>query len=322
MEKIYRGTVEYYDSRDGEWYLIEQISGDCYGDVIYWDVQDALFGQGFKLRAKVFDLFENESAYVEWGPFEIVDVTPPDTEAPVINIFEMYGGNLSQLETNETYIFSIGGTDDYGLDTVDFYYYEPQGDSWVYAVEAVVTRIHSEYIRVTWTVPNNLLGENYKLKVIAFDESGKASNTLEYGPVTIIDGTSPSFTITRPIETDIYNLGDTLSLEWNTVSVHDTHIYDVDIINAGRDSQIDYNIDNTSTYQWTIPMDAALAGEQVQLYIRGKDLVNKEWGDAYSAPFEIIDNSPKPVDPWEYPERITENNIFTQTGVNTMIFCV
>jgi PKD repeat protein len=177
--------------KDGDFYLwspTEQLwrflgtaavsnSGSNYVEMKWYVPTDLPLGTGYKIKGNLRDYRGNESAFKEWGPFEIIDGT-----TPTFNITSPNGGETFILGATNTISWTSSSTG--GVPKVNLYLEYP--DSYTTLVSNI-----SNSGNYSWSIPLNssYVGNKFKIRVRGAD----AKNYLEG-----IDNSDNYFTISDP----------------------------------------------------------------------------------------------------------------------------
>ncbi len=229
-----------------------------------------------------------------------------DAQVPVITDFRM-GWNFTVNNQSDRFI-QFTGSDNIGIMEGDIYYWDPAASRWNY----ILTRgtEGQNGAGIWWTVPAELLGAGYKLKLVVRDYRGNESLPREWGPFTVIDGTPPQFTITSPNGGENLALGTNQTITWTTESAHPVNRVNLYLDYPGGSDGIASNVNNTGSYQWNVPFNSRYAGTQAKVRILGSDSVNFiESTDVSDDIFTISDNSTRADAPWLNPEMISHASL-------------
>jgi len=223
----------------------------------------------------------------------------PDDEAPVMNTFELRWATNYVVKNQTEYSLLAFGDDNIGLKEADFYLWNPTEEIWTFLGTEAVT--NSSQAMMTWYIPDDLLGAGFKVKGVFSDYQGNKSNELEWGPFEIINGTSPTFEIITPNGGEEWSLGSTQTITWNYTSVNNIPNVNLYSVYPTTYDYIKSSVANTGSYEWQIPNNSYYAGTKIKVRINGTDSVNGKVGvDESDDYFSLVDNSPKPADPWSY----------------------
>lgn len=94
---VAEADIHYYDPHQDAWILLT--SGDVGGNNQFdheWTIPAELLGEGYFIRAVFRDYRGNESEPAQYGPFEIIDGTPPD-----VTVVSPNGGEVWPLGTTQ-----------------------------------------------------------------------------------------------------------------------------------------------------------------------------------------------------------------------------
>lgn len=158
-----------------------------------------------------------------------------------------------------------------------------------------------------WYVPAELLGPGYKVRATLFDYQGNASETVEWGPFTLTDGSPPEAGVISPNGGEVWPLGTTQTIQWDITSPNGVDQVDIELISNNGSYRIAVNKPNTGRYDWEIPEEFLFAGNALKIKVFGEDNANfRQSFDISDNFFSIIDPTPDPDLPWSRPIVVTE----------------
>jgi len=298
----------YYDPLEGYWQFLmsEDYTVVPEKEIVRtfdWYIDDSFLGEGYKFKAIVRD-FRGNTSSLESLEYEIIAREEVlDTTAPSIDEFYLtYYYPDRKFKTGKQYTFTVKTAENPGIYFADFSIYNPNMDEWVLIGEHITGFDNGVYRMFDWIIPDNYLGLGFKAKTVLYDDAGNVSETVEYGPFEIVEGSAPEFIFRSPQRGDVYELGTSMNISWDTQSVGDVgrvSIY-VDYLDTGITDEKIISIDNTGSFVWDIPLDYAFVGENIQIHIEGEDSDTRKNGISSSETFSIIDSS-EPSEPWLGP---------------------
>jgi len=295
--------VYYFDPVAGEWNFINSRNCDGYGDILIWNIPADLHGNGFRLKAIVYDAFSNPSEAREWGPFEIVDSYPPDNEIPIIEFMELrYGNGSGNFKNQTTYNILVDGEDNEAYGEGDIYYWDINTGEW--ELIGTFAAMNTTQIYAPWTIPASLFGSGYKLKAVVRDPSGNASLPMEWGPFNVIDGTLPTGTVTvQGLDEGKWGIGQEKTINWTiNTSTPLLGISSIRFRYGSSSTQIASNYDITqNSFTYTIPVNSYYTTDSAYIEMDVYDS-NYNHGIIKSENFQVVDATPIPQEPWSVPE--------------------
>lgn len=228
-----------------------------------------------------------------------------DTAPPVISNFELrYLINSAVSNQNEKDLI-VWGSDNVGIKEADFYYWDPVAQSWIF-IATGDARGQNE-ISWKWYVPASLLGNGFKMKAVLRDFQGNESAPREWGPFRIIDGTPPRFTVTSPNGGNVWPLGSTQTITWDTQAANSVSRVNIGLVYPDAAETIGWGVNNTGYFGWMIPNSSYYAGDHLKIRIAGYDDLNYQRSENDSdAEFSITDTSPSPQNPWGRPVKLSD----------------
>lgn len=186
-----------------------------------------------------------------------------DTSAPTTTYFAIANESDFIMANKAEKTIHLGVDDDVGIsgtgvvESATFYYYDPNDTEW--HLIGTMQGPLSTTVAYSWYIPGMLLGENYKIKVIVRDYSGKESDPVEWGPFEITEGNAaPEFTFVAPSPTSSTQADNSYTIKWTDYDEEDnatiTLFYDPDSDpDNGNSTTIDtvYEDDFLDQYEWT-----------------------------------------------------------------------
>ncbi|MCT4592257.1 MAG: hypothetical protein N4A36_02655 [Candidatus Gracilibacteria bacterium] len=182
--KVKEADLYYFEPQQNRWFYIytQKFDGNHAG--FKWYAPSSLNGQGYKLKAIIRDFRDNESEAFEYGPFEIIDGTPPSGDFGVIGL-ENNTWNLGETkeirwdlssstnEISEIIALKLKYNNDYNTQTIE-------------------TNIPLDTTHTTWQMPfnANFSSENAHLELHVYDINDNLA-ALESGPFQIADSSAP-----------------------------------------------------------------------------------------------------------------------------------
>ncbi|MEO8637833.1 MAG: prenyltransferase/squalene oxidase repeat-containing protein [Candidatus Taylorbacteria bacterium] len=161
----------------------------------------------------------------------------PDTANPTVTGVFIVGESDRVMENKKTKLIQYTVGDDIGslggiVKSATFYYYEPNDLTWhlIGTEQGLLTGTRT----YAWTIPGNLLGTGYKIKVIVRDFAGKDSAETEWGGTfeIIAGNTAPTFVFRAPVAGVPQNADRTYVIKWTDDDPDDnasiTLYYDLD----------------------------------------------------------------------------------------------
>jgi hypothetical protein len=127
--------------------------------LLEWTVPtDLPIGEGYKIKAQLYDYQKNYSNELEWVPFEIINGEPPNITVTYPN-----GGEVWDIGATSTITWDAQSF--YGVNTVKLLYLLPNGSFRTIKSTVPNTGLYE------WNVPfqSNYAGEGIKVKVTAYD---------------------------------------------------------------------------------------------------------------------------------------------------------
>jgi hypothetical protein len=153
----------------------------------------------------------------------------------------------------------------------------------------------AEYV---WNITNEYLWQGYKLRAVATDYSGNISESLEYGPFEIVDGTGPDGTITLS-KTQV-NLGQPFPFVVNIKDLSNfKSIEDVNLIFPNWIKNIQKELSDRTNPQlvYSVPYRSDYLGENLYIELR-ICAINGSCTKITSPKFSIIDVPFSLEKPW------------------------
>ena len=225
----------------------------------------------------------------------------PDTTPPTITSFEIrYKSNYivkNQIDA-ELLVF---GNDNVYLERSEFFLFDPNKDAWEFLGGQPTNGSESLF---PWFVPANLLGKGYKVKAIIYDYQGNSA-TQEWGPFEIIDGTSPTGTVTvQGLTNNEWSLGEQKTINWSIKTASPLKTIDSIRLKYGNNQSVvqgNYDITKTS-YEYTMPLYSNNVSAAVTVILSVCD-TNNNCALVESDPFAVVDKTPLPHAPWGAPQQ-------------------
>jgi hypothetical protein len=161
---------------------------------------NALWADDFRYESykRVFVNYEDQ---VE--NFDIYTNLIPDTATPTVTNLYILGESDYEVPNKRNVILLYTVDDDIGsggygyVQSATFYYYDPNDEEWhlIGTQEGLIYNVWG----YQWYIPGSLEGENYQIKVVVRDFSGKESSPSTWGPFEITSGNAPpEFTFIAP----------------------------------------------------------------------------------------------------------------------------
>lgn len=228
-----------------------------------------------------------------------------DTTAANISFFAFQGASGGQYRTNNQYFITYTVLDDIGISGVNLDYSTDSGSTWNSIVSNFPVTSNGGGNGFYWTIPGNVpLNNTFMLKVTASDTSGNSSAKM-IGPYTIIDGSTPTVTVTAPAKGDVWKLGETKNITWTASSPNG--IKKVSVSYQGGSGSSYHLADftsNTGSYSLAIPTSASYASNNayIRVYVEDNN-GNGVWVNSES--FQVVDASAPPLPPWGVPVKIS-----------------
>lgn len=224
-----------------------------------------------------------------------------DTIVPVLHDVSILFNNNFIVKNQKEVIVQAVASDNIAIKEGDFYLWDPKEQIWIFLGTAQASNFSS--VEMPWYIPAELLGNDFKIKAVVRDYRGNEASFKQWGPFTIIDSTPPQFTITIPNGREIWPLNGTSTIRWNTTAINGVDRVNLQAVYPYATAYIGGNLPNTDSYDWFIRNSSSYAGDSVKVKVSGFDKGNFEYSfDESDEPFEIVDKSPKPADPWGYPQ--------------------
>jgi len=224
----------------------------------------------------------------------------PDDTPPVVENVEIRF-NTDFIVTNQRTVELLAwGSDNVDLKKADFYYWNPNEESWIYIGTA--TADNSSIME--WYIPSNLTGSDFKIKSIFWDYQGNQSEAAEWGPFEIIDGTAPTGTLEiQGLINNTWFLGEEKTISWNIVTANPLdRISSIKLYYGSDSTSLAENYDiNQSSLQYTIPLRSIYETNEAFIKITACD-VNDNCSTLTSDVFFIVDNTTPPNYPWGRPQ--------------------
>src|SRR3989339_251790 len=222
-----------------------------------------------------------------------------DSENPVLNSVEIKN-HQNYVIKNQNYseIFAIGA-DNIKLKEGDFYVYNPSESYWDFI--GTYSADSNSYVAFDWYIPETYLGQGYKIKAILRDYRDNISESKEWGPFEIIDGTLPTGSIQiNGLENNQWIIGREKEISWSITAKNNlASIASLELRYGSTYTVIAEDLDITTTsYRYKMPFEASLVGDQAYFIITAVDQNNNS-GEILSNVFEIIDNTSPPIAPWQ-----------------------
>ncbi len=182
-----------------------------------WSVPtDLPLGTGYKIKGNLRDYRGNESGFKEWGPFEIIDGTPPN-----FNIISPNGGEQFVLGTTNTIKWSTTSTG--GVSKVNLYTYYP---NYYTSFGSSVNNTGS----YDWKLPlsSNYVGDKIKIEVkgndnknflSGSDQSDNYFTVKDPSPKPADPWSMPNYLFDSIITTSSGPTRDNLQVEYDTSGV-------------------------------------------------------------------------------------------------------
>ncbi|MDO8499764.1 MAG: hypothetical protein Q7S66_03840 [bacterium] len=229
----------------------------------------------------------------------------PDSVSPSVNFFEMQPSRNFSVNNQRDVTLLVSGTDNIGIKSADFYFFDPAAGLWIYIGSKSFTSGASD--SMGWYLPAGYVGDGYKFKTVIRDFQGNESPAAEWGPFSIIDGTVPSFSINSPVDNEQLALGTTHNISWDTISTHNVPRVNMSLVYpSGKVNTFAFGATNSGSYAWSVPNNSSYSGNNLKIRLTGSDTVNGLSGVSDSAgTFSIADNSPVPSAPWGAPQVVT-----------------
>lgn len=124
----------------------------------------------------------------------------PDSVVPNIMNVDLDGVTNGKVPNKKKYTLYAYGSDNVGVETATFSYYNPGTAEWhpIGVAQAEPTSPNDSAI-LDWHVPETLLGTGFKVKAIMTDYAGNESIEMEFGPFEIIEGNAaPTLSFIEP----------------------------------------------------------------------------------------------------------------------------
>ncbi|HBU06635.1 MAG TPA: hypothetical protein DEB09_00965 [Candidatus Magasanikbacteria bacterium] len=219
-----------------------------------WTVpQDLPLSTGYKIKGVLYDYRGNVSNESEWGPFEIIDGTPP-----TLTLYSPNGGEKFLSDTTTTITWSTQSVNP--INTVKLYIYYPTTNRYI---SNSVPNTGS----YDWKIPisSSYLGDKLKVRVYGTDPVNLQSNYDESDDYfSILDG-SPNLSepwsnpikLTTSTETNISSrfVNPVVNKYDSQGNLHLIYLYNKDVYNNGQriiTDQLYYRTKNT-TGVWSDP---------------------------------------------------------------------
>ena len=226
----------------------------------------------------------------------------PDTTPPVVADLYIQSANNATVKNQQEVLLVTYGSDDVAIKTADFWYFDPSQAAWVYIDNGNFDGGNPPMFK--WYIPDNLVGDGYKIKTVFTDFQNNKSAPKEWGPFTIIDGTVPTGSITVNGLTDNqWSLGETKNISWVINTKNPLKKIASVVLKYGNGYEVlksDYDITKTSL-DHTLPFNASYVTDNAFIKMSVCD-VNYNCGEILSPAFEIVDKTPPPHAPWGMPE--------------------
>ncbi|MBI5230120.1 MAG: hypothetical protein HY981_02360, partial [Candidatus Magasanikbacteria bacterium] len=225
----------------------------------------------------------------------------PDTTPPTITSFEIrYKSNFIVKNQTDAELL-VFGNDNVALERSEFFLFDPNKGAWEFLGGQPMNGNESLF---PWFVPANLFGKGYKVKAIIYDYQGNSA-TQEWGPFEIIDGTSPTGTVTvQGLTNNEWSLGEKKTINWALTITNPLKTIDSIRIKYGNNQSVvqnNYDITKTS-YEYTMPLSSANVSASATVVLHVCD-VNYNCSEISSAPFAVVDKTPLPHAPWGAPQQ-------------------
>lgn len=224
-----------------------------------------------------------------------------DTQNPTVTNLDPFGFATSSVPNQQAVSFEYTVGDDIGypggtgcVQSAKFEYYDPSDTQW--HLIGTQTGIICDTWTYNWTIPADLLGPGYEMRVTVQDFSGKYSTPDVYGPFTITTGNAaPTFSFTPPVAGSGSSADLDYMIKWSawddSTSTPVYLSYDVDTDpNNGNSVAIEtaHTGDFLTQYDWNTSGIATGT-----YYLRG--IVNDGYNTAVvvtSPPITIVHNAP------------------------------
>jgi PKD repeat protein/prenyltransferase beta subunit len=226
----------------------------------------------------------------------------PDTTPPVVADLYIQSANNATVKNQQEVSLVTYGSDNVAIKTADFWYFNPSQAAWVYIDKGDFDGGNPPMFK--WYIPDNLIGDGYKIKTVFTDFQNNKSAPKEWGPFTIIDGTVPTGSITvNGLTNNQWSLGETKNISWviNTKNpLKKIASVALKYGNGYETLKSDYDITKTSL-DHTLPFNASYVTDNAFIKMSVCD-VNYNCGEILSPVFEIADKTPPPHAPWGMPK--------------------
>ena len=154
------GVLETYPSSDGKTYAFENIYNGTYAITVDAPYFDPLF-------TRVSVPYTGESVEMSLLSHLTEDTTPPTISALQVPMESMINQNTVSLV--------VTASDNVSLKETDFYYYNPLDGYWYYLGRSGFEENTSTF---EWYLPSSFSGGGYRVKAIAWDYAGNASDEM------------------------------------------------------------------------------------------------------------------------------------------------
>ncbi|MDO8490022.1 MAG: choice-of-anchor D domain-containing protein [bacterium] len=281
--------------------------------MVKWNIPGEMFGTGFKIKAVVEDYNGNISQTIESDEFEIHDGVPPkDVTPPVLENLQVRYMQGDTIKNQQEAILVAPGSDNDRITNGDFWYWDPKKSDWILIGQS---NDPSPIQSLRWVIPKEMLGQGYRVKAVVYDATGNASESKEFGPFEIIDGSMPGGVVSvNDLSNGQWLLGEKKTISWQFSGTYPVNRIDSVTLyyNLGPNFHADtigsaIDVSKMKTLDYIMYADAAREGA-AKIRI---SFCNTVWNCTTidSEPFTIVDPSPPRQYPWNKEQSIDFLNV-------------
>ncbi len=228
-----------------------------------------------------------------------------DTTAPVISYLALQGASGNIFRTNNAYTIAFTVQDDIAPTVVDLSFSTDNGSTWSPIASNYPILNNGGGNSYRWTIPASApLNNNFKVRVTAHDGASNVTTSV-IGPYSLIDGSTPTVTLTSPEAGDVWKLGETRTITWAASSPNGIKRISLSYsYSANQGLPLVSLTGNPGTYSWTLPSAASYASNSATIRLFMEDN-NGNYTTVDSPIFSVVDAAQPPPAPWQGPSRIT-----------------
>lgn len=240
-----------------------------------------------------------------------------DGVTPSLAMLELRHGTgpaRDRFQAGHEYSLVYDARDDVGVTSLELAFQANGDPTWRPIATLAGQTLAQGASLITWQLPAGTPLGSATLRGVAHDGSGN-STTRTYA-FTVIDGALPVIAMVSHVDAQPVSLGQTSQIEWSVSTTHGLGQIVIYLHYGDRiDTVVSLPSPSASTYAWAVPNSASYVTTNARLRVRAIDLLGNE-SESWSTPFQIVDDSTPPPEPWGVP------TVVTNVGACGQPFCL